>query len=189
MRTVAGVAVAGLLAACGGSEAAEAPTPTPEAEVTVAPTETEEPSPEPTERDILADPENDAREPEDGLVGILRFRDALFTAPDPEKLTLAYAEDCLCYETLYQGMKDLADTGRRAEILRERTIADIEVVETEGPVVTLRYRTDVPALRLYGPDGEVLEESDGDTELRDQRATIVLRGGRWIVLDTRKVEG
>jgi hypothetical protein len=172
-------AVAVVLAACDGSDAA-VPEPSPSPTVAASPSPTAEPSPDQSPTEVL--PANDVDDPVAALEAIVRYRDFLFEHPDPDKLSLIYAERCDCYEQLLPVIEGVRDDGQRLLLEDARAFEVVEVVERDGPFADIRYRIDEPGGRLIDATGKVIEVRDGDPALTERRALIVSEGGRWRVV-------
>jgi hypothetical protein len=138
------------------------------------------PSPEPSPTEVL--PANDVDDPVEALEAIVRYRDFLFEHPDPDKLSLIYAERCDCYEQLLPVIEAVSDDGQRLVLDETRSFELVEVIERDGPFADIRYRINEPGGRLLDAEGEEIETREGTPELSERRALIVSEGGRWRVV-------
>jgi hypothetical protein len=171
LARLAFVAVA--LAACNGSDAA-VPDPSPTPTVAVTATPTAAPSPEPSPTEVL--PANDVEDPVEALEAIVRFRDFLFEHPDPDKLSLIYAERCDCYDEVFEVLVQLQNEDRRTVFEAPRNVRETQLEESQGPVRQVAYEVDSPKGAILDTEGEVvLTVSEVGTFAGHQRG---LRDGR-----------
>ncbi len=161
-----------------------APSPSPSGEASPTVVVTPRPAPSPTVAIRL--PDNKGDDPVAAMKEIVRFRDEIFHAPDPDLVRYIYAPECDCYDSLRQTLDGMASNGWRT-LGSPAHVREASLQKREHELAWVRYHVVASPLTLEDADGKTLKQDPGGDEQVLEAVLLKDSTGRWRVQDIRDV--
>ena len=142
------------------------------------------PAPAPSPTVSVRLPDNRGEDPVAAMKEIVRFRDEIFHAPDPELVRYIYSPECTCYDSLRQTVTGFVKRGWHTRG-GPADLTDVHLKKRDHFLAWVQYWVEPSTFDVLDADENVVE-ADSVGERQHLEAVLLLdRTDRWRVQDIR----
>lgn len=132
-------------------------------------------------------PESAGRDGAAAFVRLMRLRNEVYMAPEPERVDRYVAPECPCYDAERQALTELEQNGWRwvTPVLQ---VVGLRVDESSDDRVTMTVVGSRPGERVESGPGELVQPQGEGLAPTGFRAVVVRREGAWRIADFAPLE-